>query len=192
MRTEDTDAALLARLNDLLQLEYDALPSYRLAIALLRTEEYRSALESYLADHERHVEDLSRLIHERGSVALRLPHVPTGFFKLAVQAAGAAGGERAVLLAFRANEQQSRDKYARAAEAEQPPEVAALLRRHAEDEARHFDWVCATLENLGVGSDTSIGAAVGAFAGFHGGVADVVEGIGRTGMEAAYRILRAS
>lgn len=189
-RSQD-DAALLARLNDLLQLEYDALASYRVAIALLRAPEHRAPMEDFLEEHRAHVDALARAIHERGSLALRLPHVPTGMFKLAVQAAAAVGDERAVLLAFRANEQQSRDKYARAAAAaDQPPEIAALLRRHADDEAKHFDWVCATLDRLGVGNGTLVGTAVGLFSGFHGGMADLVEAMGRAGLEGAYRLAR--
>lgn len=189
MRREG-EAALLARLNDLLQLEYDALASYRLAIAMLRAPEHVAPMKDFLADHERHVSDLADMLHHHGSLALRLPHMPTGVFKLAVQATGILGDDRAVLLAFRANEQQSRDKYARAAGAHQPPEVAALMRRHADDEAKHFDWACATLDRLGVGDGTLVGTAVGLFSNFHGGAADVMEGLGRMGLESAYRFAR--
>ncbi|WP_119677951.1 ferritin-like domain-containing protein [Indioceanicola profundi] len=184
------DAAVLARLNDLLQLECDALASYHLAITLLRSPEHRAPMQDFLADHERHVRDLTAMIHGRGSLALRLPHIPTGMFKVAVQAAGALGDERAVLLAFRANEQQARDKYAREAGMNQPPEVAALLSRHADDEARHFDWVCATLDRLGVGSGTAVGTVVGLFSSFHGAAANAVEAVGRCGLEMAYRMTR--
>ena len=48
---------------------------------------------------------------------IQAPHLPTSVFKLAVQKAGAMSGETALILAFKANERQSRDKYRRMAEA---------------------------------------------------------------------------
>src|SRR5215217_5020584 len=55
-RTTDTtpgdNAALLADLTDLLQLEFDALPAYSVAIAGLRRPDLRETLEAYRADHE--------------------------------------------------------------------------------------------------------------------------------------------
>ena len=74
----------------------------------------------------------------RGGLPIPLPHVPTGLLKLAVQASGLPGGDGCVLLAFRANEWQSREKYARYAARPYTPELAALVQRHAEDEARHY------------------------------------------------------
>ena len=185
------NAALLADLTDLLQLEFDALPAYSVAIAGLRRPDLRQALESYRADHERHVHDLSAQIRRLGGVPLTLPHLPTGLLKLAVQMAGLPGGDRAVLLAFVSNEWQSQEKYARyAARPGYPPEVAALLQRHAADEARHYAWACGALEELGFGADTAVGRATQAFARFHGTTADAVEAFNRTALEATVRALK--
>ncbi|WP_207458144.1 ferritin-like domain-containing protein [Azospirillum sp. SYSU D00513] len=183
-------AALHAELTDLLQLEHDALPAYSVAISGLRTPEFREALTSFREDHERHVRELTALIRDLNGMPIAMPHLPTGLFKLAVQTAGLPGGERAVLLAFLSNEWQSKEKYARHAARPHPPEVAALLNRCAEDEARHYDWACGALDRLGCGADTAVGRAAGAFARFHGTVADVVEGGGRMAMETAVRGLR--
>jgi len=183
-------AALLADLTDLLQLEFDALPAYSVAIAGLRRPDLRQALEAFRADHERHAHDLSAQIRRLGGVPLALPHLPTGLLKLGVQMAGLPGGDRAVLLAFVSNEWQSQEKYARYAARPYPPELAALLRRHAEDEARHYAWACGALEEMGCGADTAIGGAVQAFARLHGTTADVVEALGRSAMEATVRAFR--
>ena len=184
------DAALLADLTDLLQLEFDALPAYSVAIAGLRRPDLRETLESYRADHERHVHDLSGQIRRLGGVPLALPHLPTGLLKLAVQMAGLPGGDRAVLLAFVSNEWQSQEKYARYAARPYPPELAALLQRHAADEARHYQWACGALEDLGYGAGTAVGRATRAFARFHGTTADTIEALGRTALETTVRALR--
>ncbi len=183
-------AALLADLTDLLQLEYDALPAYSVAIAGLRRPDLRETLGAYRADHERHVHDLSAQIRRLGGVPLALPHLPTGLLKLAVQMSGLAGGDRAVLLAFVSNEWQSQEKYARYAARPYPRELAALLQRHAADEARHYAWACGALEGMGCGAGTAVGRATQAFARFHGTTADAVEAINRTALEATVRALR--
>lgn len=184
------NASLLADLTDLLQLEFDALPAYSVAIAGLRRPDLRDALEAFRTDHERHVHDLSAHIRRSGGIPLTLPHLPTGLLKLAVQMAGLPGGDRAVLLAFVSNEWQSQEKYARYAARPYAPELAALLQRHAADEARHYAWACGALEELGCGSDTAIGRATQAFARIHGTTADTMEALGRTALEAAVRAFR--
>ncbi len=183
-------AALLADLTDLLQLEYDALPAYSVAIAGLRRPDLRETLGAYRADHERHVHDLSAQIRRLGGVPLALPHLPTGLLKLAVQMSGLAGGDRAVLLAFVSNEWQSQEKYARYAARPYPPELAALLQRHAADEARHYAWACGALEELGCGAGTAVGQATQAFARLHGTTADALEAFNRSALEATVRALR--
>lgn len=184
--------AEVAMLNDLLQLEHDALPSYRVAIAGLRDHERRDRLRAFRDDHRRHVDELTALIRARGGVPLRLPHLPTGLLKLMVQVAGLPGGDHAILLAFRANEWQSQEKYGRrVAEGNwQEPELAGFLRRAAEDEARHYAWVCDALEELGLGRRTLVGAANGAFARFHGTLADGIESAGRRALENLARVTR--
>jgi rubrerythrin len=183
---------LVAMLNDLLQLEHDALPAYQIAIAGLRNPAQRDRLLAFRDDHRRHVDELTALIQAHGGVPLRLPHLPTGIFKLLVQMAGLPGGDRAILLAFKANEWQSQEKYGRRAAEDtgHAPELAAFLRRAAEDEARHYAWVCDALEGMGVGRGTLLGAANSAFARFHGTLADGIEGAGRLALEAMARVTR--
>jgi hypothetical protein len=183
-------ASLFADLQDLLQLEHDALPTYAAAIAALRRPDLRDRLQGFREEHERHVQALSAEIKALGGIPLSVPHLPTGLFKLAVQLLGLPGGDRAILLAFVSNEWQSREKYARYAARPYPPRLAALLHRHAEDEARHYDWALDALEGLGCGAGTPLGQATRLFARFHGTTADVVEAIGRSGMEASARLLR--
>ncbi len=180
-------AALIADLTDLLQLEHDALPAYSVAIAGLRRPDLRETLEAYREDHERHVRDLSAQIRRLGGVPLGLPHLPTGLLKLGVQMLGLPGGDRAVLLAFVSNEWQSQEKYARYAARPYPPELSALLGRHAADEARHYAWACGALEAMGCGAGTAIGQATQAFARLHGTTADAVEAFNRTALEATVR-----
>jgi hypothetical protein len=183
----------VAELNDLLQLDHDAVGAYGIAIEALKNPSYKERLRAFRGDHERHIKELTGLIRERGGVPLELPHLPTGAFKLAVQKAGAlAGGDRAVLLAFKANERQVRDKYRRCAERADDLVVADVLARAAEDEQKHYTWVLETLEDLGAGADSTIGKVEQAVEIGHARMADVMEGAGKGVMAAAEGVRRAA
>ena len=191
--TTASDTALVAELNDLLKLDHDAVQAYTLAIRLVENADYKRQLEEFRADHQRHIDELTQLIRSRDGVPLELPHLPSGVFKLAVQAVGGAGGDRAVLLAFKANERQVRDKYRRAARAVHPADVTSVLARGADDEARHYAWSLATLEELGVSPGSMTARAENAFEVAHARAADVMEGAERQAMlavQGAGRTLR--
>ena len=181
-------AELLAELNDLLQLDHDAVQAYTLAINALESPVHKRTLEEYRADHERHIVELTRLIQAGGGTPIEMSHIPSGAFKLAVQAVGAAGGDRAVLLAFKSNEWQVSEKYHRHAERRHTPEVADVLRRAASDEQKHYAWAAATLEQMDAGRDTAVGKAEGAFEKVYGAAADAMEGAERKVMESVEKM----
>ena len=138
--TTPTGAELIAELNDLLALDHDAVQAYSLAIGAISNAEYRDTLAGFRGDHQRHIDQLTQLIRNHGGMPVDLPHLPTGAFKLAVQALGTLGDDRAVLLTFKANEAQVRDKYRRHADRPHDTGVSAILRAAAADEERHYAW----------------------------------------------------
>jgi hypothetical protein len=174
------EAALVAELNDLLQLDYDAAAAYSLALGALDDPEYQEAVRRFKADHERHIDELTALIHSYGGVPIAMPHV-SGVFKLAVQGAGGLGDDSAVVTAFKANEVQSRDKYRKAASRQHPADVQGVLIRAARDEQRHFDWAMRTLGELGVNE----GSVADALEQMHARSADAMEAVERGAMHAA-------
>jgi len=192
------EAALIAELNDLLQLDYDAVGAYTLALSALRDRNLRNTLISFRQDHERHIAELVERISARGGMPIRLPHFPTGIFKLLVQAAGSAGGligglaggDGAVLLAFVANETQARDKYRRYADSDHPADIANLLTRAARDEETHLRWAWDALERLGSGRDSVPGRMISSFAFIHGSNADIIEAGGKLWLNLLARSVR--
>lgn len=180
--TPQRDPALVAELNDLIQLDHDAVEGYTVAINALKSDAYREQLVAFRADHKRHIEELGACVRLRGGMAAEMPH-PTGLLKIAVQGAGAAGalaaGDPAVLLAFKAMEGQTRDKYRRAAARPFPPDVAEVVQRAAADEEKHYEWVHSTLEATGHGEGTAHGMAARAVEGINKLIADPMERVGR-------------
>jgi rubrerythrin len=188
-QTHTDTAWLVAQLNDLLQLDYDAIAAYRVTLAELDSPALRTELQRNLDDHERHVQEIGAHIEQLGGMKMPMPHI-TGAFKLAVQSAVAMGSDRSVLLAFKTNELQSRDKYARAAEQNFPAEIAATVRRAAADERRHYDWAVRALQSLGAEhGDADVSAARG-FARVQARIADTIEAVERRAMHATERVRR--
>ena len=183
------DVTRIATLNDLLQLDHDAVGAYGIAIHAATDESHRQTLREFRADHERHIDEITRLIQDRGGKPLQTPHLPTSVFKLVVQKAGALGGPTSLLLAFKANERQSRDKFRRAAENADDLEVADVLARAADDEIRHYDWAVRTLLALGVSPDSKTAQVERAMEIGHARLADVVEGL-ETGAMALFEGVR--
>src|SRR5262245_50571311 len=183
--TEENGSALVADLNDLLRLDHDALQAYGIAIGALTNLEYRRQLESFRADHERHITELSELIRSRNAMPIDLPHMPSGAFKLALQAIGVAGGDRTLLLAFKANERQVRDKYRRVARMIHPSDVTSVLSRASDDETRHYLWVLGTLEDdFGISVDSPLGRAERVVEIAHARMADTLENVERRALGA--------
>lgn len=183
------DVTRIAMLNDLLQLDHDAVGAYSVAINATTDDARRETLRGFRADHERHIEEVTRLIQDRDGKPIQSPHMPTGVFKLAVQKAGALGGETALLLAFKANERQGRDKYRRAAENSDDLEVAEVLARASEDEIRHYDWSVRTLQELGVSPDSTTARVERVLEIGNARMADVMEGF-ETGAMALFEGVR--
>ena len=173
-------ALLVGELNDLLQLDYDAVAAYTLALKELDNAAYQADVRRFKADHERHIEELTELVRKYGGVPMPLPHL-SGVFKLAVQGAVAAASDAAVVTAFKSNEVQSRDKYRRAVSRQHPSDVQDVLIRAARDEQRHFDWAMRTLGELGV----SQGSLTEALEQVHARSADAMEAVERGAMQAA-------
>ena len=181
------DAARVAELNDLLQLDHDAVQAYTVAIDVVRDETLRESLVEFRADHKRHIEQLAALVRARGAVPTELPH-PTAPLKLAVQALGAMPGDTSLLLAFKAVEGQVRDKYARFAARSFPDDAADVIRRAAQDENRHYAWVEGALQKLGAGKGTIPHGVARMVEGIHKLVADPLEALERQVMGAAQDI----
>lgn len=146
-------AEILEGLNDLLQLDHDAIGAYQIAIERLSDPNHAQQIQGFLHDHERHVRELNRLIRERAGVAMNEPHA-TGPFKQALQGLGSIGGDRGTLMAFRTNELQARAKYhGYTVKAKSWPEdVRAVIEANSLDEERHHRWVVEVLHTLGAGS----------------------------------------
>src|SRR5690606_21455327 len=73
-----SEASLIAELNDLLQLDHDAVQAYGIAIDCVEDERLRETLIAFRGDHERHIDELTELIRAHGGIPIEIAHIPTG------------------------------------------------------------------------------------------------------------------
>jgi len=175
---------ILDGLNDLLQLDHDAIGAYEIAIDKLQDRDNAQQIAGFKRDHERHIQELNLAIAGLGGTPRNEPH-STGPFKQALQSLGGLAGDKGLLIAWRTNELQVRTKYdAYASKANHwGPDLKRLVDRNALDEERHYDWVTRALQALGVGTADAAeqdaatrageGGAAGALSGLRERAADV-------------------
>ncbi len=132
---------LLHHLNELIALDLDAIEAYEAAIARLKDASDRAQLERFLADHRRHVADLTALVEREGGLAATTPDFKRVLTKGKVVVMGIAG-DTGVLEAMKSNEEATTTTYEKAT---QYPELTlaarVVLERNFADEQRHLAWI---------------------------------------------------
>lgn len=129
-------------LNALVELEFDAVEAYRVAVPRLARVEFREQFNEFKADHERHVRELSALMHQAGWAAPDHADLKQYVTKGKVLLGDLVGGDRAILAAMSANEDDTNRAYGRAQERlDLPGELRTQLDANLTDERRHRAWI---------------------------------------------------
>lgn len=132
--TESTRAKLV---QNLLQLEYDAIAAYDATIERLKDPAHSDRIAEFRGDHARHVEDLRELARQMDV------HAPTegdakSLLTTGKVAIAKLGGDSAVLSAMKTNEDDTVAAYRHAASnAEADAAMKGIFERALEDELRH-------------------------------------------------------
>ncbi len=142
-----SDTRVLDELSALIHLDFDAIAAYEAAIARLEHFGHKEQLRLFLAEHRRHVRELTDCAHTLGGNAPIEGDLKRYLTKGKVVLATIAG-DRAILRAMRSNEQQATDAYERAFEALRGSslEVRRAVERGLDDERRHKAWFEAQLD----------------------------------------------
>jgi uncharacterized protein (TIGR02284 family) len=129
---------LVAELNNLIQMDYDAIRGYDQATRSIRSARVQEKLELFRTDHERHVTDLSAAVTRLGGVPARNADM-VGFLIQGFTAISSAawGGLRAM----QSNEMVTNTTYGGALNLARPPEIRRVVRKNYQDEKRHLEWI---------------------------------------------------
>lgn len=132
---------IVKHLNALIELDFDAIQAYEAAIARLTDATAKAQLQAFMADHQRHVVDLSPLVSELGGQPATKGDFKQVLTKGKVVIAGLAG-DHAVLEAMKSNEETTTRTYKKASsEPGLPGRVRGVLERNFADEQRHLAWL---------------------------------------------------
>ncbi|UQA56365.1 DUF2383 domain-containing protein [Polyangium aurulentum] len=130
---------IVEKLNDLIQLDTDAVLAYQQAIVGCEVTEILDHLKRFQDDHQRHIGDLAELVRAAGEEPM-IKRDLKGFLIEGFTAI-ASRGDRGALMAMLGNEELTNMRYEAALEMELPDEVRAVVERNREDERRHLEWI---------------------------------------------------
>jgi uncharacterized protein (TIGR02284 family) len=136
-----TQKDLVDLLNNLIELDYDAIEAYRAAIQRLGVSSDQDQLRQFMEDHRRHVDDLSRIVQDLGAQ----PSSGADFKQVLTKGKvmiGQISGDRGILEAMKSNEDDTNRAYERAVpQAGLPSNVRTILEGNLGDERRHRTWL---------------------------------------------------
>lgn len=141
-----TQKDLGAMLNSLIELEYDAVAAYEVAVGKLQTLAFKEQMREFMSDHQRHIIALKPHAAHLGINVASGPDIKQLVTMGKVLAAQLAG-DRAILYALRSNEQDTNSAYERAiGHDDASPDLLAVLERGFADERRHRAWITRCLD----------------------------------------------
>lgn len=137
---------MIERLNELIALDHDAVGAYEAAINRIDVESLRMSLRGFQQDHERHIQDLSRMVTQLGGTPRQKPDVK-GFILKGFTAITSMMGNEAALQAMRGNETLTHRTYRAALDEEWSDEARRIIERNFSDEQRHLAFIENALRN---------------------------------------------
>lgn len=138
---------IVIELNDLIQLDIDAIHAYAQAVQCIDDSSVRDNLESFVEDHGRHIDILSQKVRE---LSADPPSFSRDFKGLLIEgfttSLASIAGSRGALEAMRINERLTKRGYARGATLDFPADILLLVQGGLEDERRHLEYIEKVLE----------------------------------------------
>jgi uncharacterized protein (TIGR02284 family) len=139
---------LVHHLNELISLDLDAIEAYEAAILRLSDAGDKAELGRFMADHRRHVTELTPLVLEIGGKAATSPDFKRVLTKGKVLVMAIAG-DTGVLEAMKSNEETTTKVYDKArTHPDLPMEARTIIERNFADEQRHLAWLQQRLSGL--------------------------------------------
>lgn len=150
---KDNDQKVIDQLNDLIQLDYDAVQAYDLALEHIDDPDAGDDLEVFKADHERHIVELTAVITVLGGEAKELRRDVKGLLIEGMTKLRSVTGTKGALKAMRMNEKITNKTYEKALEMDLPPVALEIVLLNRDDERRHLSAIEAHIERLGEDED---------------------------------------
>lgn len=128
-------------LNDLIQLDIDTYHVYTQAAKNMKDKKLKDLLTSFAANHEEHVNNLSKLILELKGHPPSFSKDFKGFVTAGYTTIKIAGGKLSALEAMETNEIISNRYYNKALSTMMPRNIKTIIRKNLDDEKRHLHTI---------------------------------------------------
>ena len=139
MKEAVKDRDVVGDLNNLIQLDVDAIKAYDQAIEACEHASVKIKLTEFRADHQRHITDLSAHVRALGAE----PEVKQDLKGYLIEGFTAITsiGTHSALVSMQGNEVLTNKSYQSALKKDFSPEIRATLERNFSDEQRHLSWI---------------------------------------------------
>jgi rubrerythrin len=143
-----TQADFIDAIKELIELEYDAVKAYELAVEKLETASYKTKMLEFLNDHRRHIDKLTSYLSVRGIEAPTSGDLLKGMLaKLKVVIGNLTTVDENILRAMLDNEKDTNKAYENMINHESRAiEIESFLIEGLNDERRHKAWLENVLE----------------------------------------------
>jgi len=131
---------IISECNDLIRFDFDAIGAYHEAIEKIDIPTIKAQLAEFLADHERHVLELSDCVRRFGGTPAERPGARGIVRKTMTKIAGLMGVE-STLSAMKSNEKVLNEQYGKRLKMGFPADVLEIIQRNYSDEQRHLAYV---------------------------------------------------
>jgi hypothetical protein len=129
-------------LKALLELEYDALGGYNLAIRKLENKEWKEKMSKFKQDHKRHIKELSGFLDSQGETDLKSPDYIKQYLIKGKIALGNLLGDKPIMLAMQSNEEEMVTAYKNMCDRKDLAQAAQhIVKVGLADETRHTLWI---------------------------------------------------
>lgn len=145
-----TQESFIKAIQELVELDYDAIGAYESAIKNLDNSVYRKKLEEFKQDHKRHITELSRFLERQKE---KVPSGPDNTKRLLAKAKveiASLFGDQNILSAMLSNEEDTNTAYSRMNSRvveSNDAEIARIISNGLADEKKHKHWLQVTISN---------------------------------------------
>lgn len=132
---------IVKELKSLCQLDIDAIHAYNECLNHIDISDIKRDVEKFRADHERHVKDLSALIHSYKEKAPEFSPDLKGYLLDIFSKIRSITGTEGALKSLKGGENLTNKRYARAIDLDFPANIKNVLEKNYRDEQRHLRYV---------------------------------------------------
>jgi uncharacterized protein (TIGR02284 family) len=132
---------IINTLNDLIQLDVDAVEAYQQVIKHMEYPDIAKKLSDFQDDHRNHIKDLSALVQQLDGKPIKQTPDFKGYLMEGFTALMSVAGSLAAMEAMQANEVTTNKKYAHAASLDLPEDIMKVIQTNYSQEQRHLRYI---------------------------------------------------